>query len=118
MLKSLKRHPDSGPFLHPVDPVALNVPDYFDIIKNPMDLTTLQTNLNSGKYSDNPDNFISDTRLIFSNCYTYNGINSQISEMAKALEKVFENMLKKMPQEVLLIKFMHIKCLKFCCNEV
>jgi len=99
MLKALKRHPDSGPFLHPVDPVALNVPDYFDIIKNPMDLTTLQTNLNNGKYADNPDNFISDTRLIFTNCYTYNGINSQISEMAKALEKVFENMLKKMPQE-------------------
>lgn len=99
MLKSLKRHPDSGPFLHPVDPIALNVPDYFDIIKNPMDLTTLQNNLNSGKYSDKPDGFISDTRLIFSNCYTYNGINSQISEMAKALEKAFENMLKKMPQE-------------------
>ncbi|ORX50347.1 Bromodomain-domain-containing protein [Piromyces finnis] len=100
MLKALKRHPDSGPFLHPVDPVALNVPDYFDIIKNPMDLTTLQSNLNNGKYVDNPNNFISDTRLIFTNCYTYNGINSQISEMAKALEKVFENMLKKMPQEV------------------
>eukprot|EP00833_Pecoramyces_ruminatium_P017134 jgi/Orpsp1_1/1191166/evm.model.d7180000083899.1 len=99
MLKALKRHPDSGPFLDPVDPVALNVPDYFDIIKNPMDLTTLQTNLNSGKYANNPDLFISDTRLIFSNCYTYNGVNSQISEMAKALEKIFDNMLKKMPKE-------------------
>jgi hypothetical protein len=99
MLKALRRHPDSGPFLDPVDPVALNVPDYYDIIKHPMDLTTLQTNLNSGKYADNPDLFINDTRLIFSNCYTYNGINSQISEMAKALEKVFDNMLKKMPKE-------------------
>lgn len=99
MLKALRRHPDSGPFLDPVDPVALNVPDYYNIIKNPMDLTTLQTNLNSGKYNDNPDLFIYDTRLIFSNCYTYNGINSQISGMAKTLEKVFDNMLKKMPKK-------------------
>eukprot|EP00965_Chrysotila_dentata_P157655 5208186-Pleurochrysis_carterae.AAC.2 len=28
------------PFLQPVDPVALQLPDYFSIIKNPMDLGT------------------------------------------------------------------------------
>lgn len=102
MVKALKRHPDAGPFLHPVDPIALNVPDYLDVIKNPMDISTLQTNLNSNKYNTK-DEFIKDVQLIFSNCYTYNGINSQISEMAKSLEKVFDNMLKKMPKEVIIL---------------
>ena len=30
------------PFAIPVDPVALNIPDYFDVIKQPMDLGTIR----------------------------------------------------------------------------
>ena len=30
-------------FTHPVDPVALNIPTYFQIIREPMDLSTVQT---------------------------------------------------------------------------
>lgn len=33
--------PEYSLFKDPVDPVALGIPDYFKIIKNPMDLTTL-----------------------------------------------------------------------------
>lgn len=35
-------HKWAGPFLQPVDPIALDLPDYFDIVKNPMDFGTLQ----------------------------------------------------------------------------
>ena len=34
--KNLKLHKK------PVDPVALNIPDYFDVIKNPMDFSTIK----------------------------------------------------------------------------
>ena len=44
----LMNHKWAGPFLHPVDPVALHIPDYFDIIKNPMDLGTIYSRLLSG----------------------------------------------------------------------
>ena len=33
ILQLLKKHPSSWPFLQPVDPVALQIPTYFDIIK-------------------------------------------------------------------------------------
>lgn len=37
-------HDNSWPFRKPVD--AKKVPDYYDIIKDPMDLEKIQTNLN------------------------------------------------------------------------
>lgn len=45
--------------------------DYFDIIENPMDLSTVKENLLSDKYS-NPNSLFRDLRLIFSNSRTYN----------------------------------------------
>jgi hypothetical protein len=37
----LKNHKTAWPFKEPVDPVALNIPNYFEIIKEPMDLQTV-----------------------------------------------------------------------------
>ena len=48
ILSQLKRHPCAEPFLRPVDAVALNLPDYHDIVKEPMDLNTVERNLRSG----------------------------------------------------------------------
>jgi hypothetical protein len=36
----LKNHVSSGPFLVKVDHIALGIPDYYDVIKEPMDLST------------------------------------------------------------------------------
>lgn len=37
----------SGPFQFPVDPIALNIPTYTEIIKNPIDLSTIEEKLKS-----------------------------------------------------------------------
>jgi hypothetical protein len=37
-------------FMEPVDAVALDIPDYHDIIKFPMDFTTIRTKLANGAY--------------------------------------------------------------------
>lgn len=50
ILQLLRKHKYSGPFLEPVDPYALNIPDYFDIIKEPMDLGTIEKNLKNNMY--------------------------------------------------------------------
>jgi hypothetical protein len=42
ILTSLMRHQFGAPFNQPVDPVALNIPDYFEKITNPMDFSTIQ----------------------------------------------------------------------------
>jgi len=40
--KMYNQEPESGPFRSPVDPNALGIPDYFDIIKQPMDFGTVK----------------------------------------------------------------------------
>ncbi|CAM9690391.1 unnamed protein product, partial [Laminaria digitata] len=37
--------PDTLAFRTPVDPKAMNIPDYFQIVKNPMDLGTVSERL-------------------------------------------------------------------------
>ena len=43
-------------FREPVDPEKEKIPDYFDVIKNPMDLGTIKTRLNEGGHYSNPWN--------------------------------------------------------------
>jgi hypothetical protein len=45
--------------------------DYFDVIKQPMDLSTIESKLKSRKYHSGSE-CIADFDLIFQNCYTYN----------------------------------------------
>ena len=71
ILNSLKSEEKAQEFLKPVDYKALNLHDYLNIIKNPMDLSTITNNLKNGKY-----NFVShvleDIQLIWDNCKLYN----------------------------------------------
>lgn len=77
------------PFLLPVDPVALNIPHYHKVIKNPMDLGTVGTKLSRGQY-ENAKEFEADMRLIFSNCYKFNPASDPVHAMGKNLEAVFD----------------------------
>ena len=79
----------------PVDPVELGLPDYFDIIKKPMDLGTIHKKLDAGNYHD-IDNFQADTNLTFDNAMTYNEEGSVVYDMAKELKAKFEVDFKKL----------------------
>lgn len=59
-----------GPFRHPVDPVVEKIPNYFDVIKKPMDLTTVSQRVHGGEYNDGSE-FEKDIRQIHKNCYEY-----------------------------------------------
>ncbi|KAI8360044.1 Bromodomain-containing protein [Mortierella sp. GBAus27b] len=98
IVKDLKRHRDAGPFLAPVDPVLLNIPDYPSIIKNPMDLSTVERKLNNVEY-ETVDDFTSDMDLIFTNCYLYNGSEAPVSKCAANLQNAFNKLLRRMPKE-------------------
>lgn len=95
-LKNLKKNKSAGPFLEPVDIVKFNIPHYSDIIKHPMDLGTVQAKVNARQYSS-LDQFIADVRLIFTNCYTFNGVDSPVSLMATEVEKAFDRAVYKKP---------------------
>ncbi|KPI40859.1 Bromodomain-containing factor 1 [Cyphellophora attinorum] len=75
-------------FTHPVDPVALNIPTYFQIIKKPMDLGTVQTKLQGNAYEKAKD-FEEDVRLVFKNCYKFNPDGDYVNQQGHALEDLF-----------------------------
>ncbi len=99
VLKGLKRHPQAGPFLLPVDPVALNIPEYVTIVKSPMDLSTVTAKLDAGQY-ESADAFAADIRLMLSNCFLFNQPDTQVCKMGHALEKYFTTTIAKMPTAI------------------
>lgn len=93
ILKSLINHPNSYGFTEPVDPVALNIPDYFLVIKEPMDLGTIQTKLEDDMYFS-ADEFAADVRLTFSNAMKYNPPSNSYHVVAKRLVTFFNTRWK------------------------
>ncbi|CAF1932643.1 unnamed protein product [Rotaria magnacalcarata] len=86
------------PFAKPVDVKNLNLSDYYLIIKKPMDLGTVKRKLENREYA-NADEFATDVRLIFSNCYLYNGPQTDVVAMCKKVEQMFEDKFAKVPEE-------------------
>jgi len=95
VLKGLMANPKSAPFLAPVDPVALGIPDYFHVIKEPMDLGTIRNNLETGYY-DSPTEFADHVRLVFRNAMLYNAAHSQVHIYARKLVEDFEKRFKSL----------------------
>lgn len=84
LTKVMESQRNNGMFNVPVDPVALGIPDYPNVVKTPMDLGTVRTKLESGQYSA-PSSFIQDVRLVFSNAMSFNPATHPVHLAAKAL---------------------------------
>lgn len=89
-LMSKKHSSFNYPFLEPVDPVAMNIPTYFDYVKHPMDLGTMQNKLSNWEYQSLED-FEKDMKLVFSNCYAFNPDGTIVNMMGHRLEEVFNS---------------------------
>ncbi|XP_031202438.1 bromodomain-containing protein 2 isoform X2 [Mastomys coucha] len=99
-LLSKKHAAYAWPFYKPVDASALGLHDYHDIIKHPMDLSTVKRKMENRDYRDAQE-FAADVRLMFSNCYKYNPPDHDVVAMARKLQDVFEFRYAKMPDEPL-----------------
>ncbi|KAJ2156501.1 hypothetical protein GGF46_005146 [Coemansia sp. RSA 552] len=84
IVNKLRRDDTAWPFLTPVDPVALGVPTYFDIVKNPMDLSTVLKKLAKKAYPYAAD-FVADLQLIVDDCFLFNFPDTPVHECGKAL---------------------------------
>ncbi|KAA3680711.1 E1A/CREB-binding protein [Paragonimus westermani] len=93
------------PFRAPVDPVILNIPDYFKVIKEPMDLTTIRNNLEDGKYND-PWDVVEHFRLMFNNAWLYNKKTSKVYKMCSKLAELFQSRIDQVMQ-----------AMGFCCGQ-
>ncbi|KVH98136.1 Bromodomain-containing protein [Cynara cardunculus var. scolymus] len=100
LLNRLMSHNFGWVFNTPVDVVELNIPDYYTVIKHPMDLGTVKTKLTSGRYMDQWA-FAADVRLTFSNAMTYNPRGNDVHLMAETLSKFFEVRWKAIEKKLL-----------------
>ncbi|XWS30467.1 hypothetical protein CRYUN_Cryun24cG0120300 [Craigia yunnanensis] len=99
LLKRLMGHQYGWVFNQPVDIVKLNIPDYFTVIKHPMDLGTIKKKIASGAYAS-PLEFHADVKLSFSNAMTYNPPGNDVHVMADTLNKFFEVRWKNIEQKL------------------
>ncbi|XP_012893377.1 PREDICTED: nucleosome-remodeling factor subunit BPTF isoform X1 [Dipodomys ordii] len=91
VLRSLQAHKMAWPFLEPVDPN--DAPDYYRVIKEPMDLATMEERVQR-RYYEKLTEFVADMTKIFDNCRYYNPSDSPFYQCAEVLESFFVQKLK------------------------
>ncbi|PUZ72183.1 hypothetical protein GQ55_2G373100 [Panicum hallii var. hallii] len=90
ILKKLMDHKGGWLFHKPVDPVLYGIPDYFDVIRNPMDLGTVKKKLSDKKYVMASE-FAADMRLTFANAMKYNPPGNHVHAVAEQLNRIFDS---------------------------
>lgn len=91
MMGILRNDPNSWPFLDPVS--AKDIPEYYEIIKSPMDLSKIREKFRNNIYKS-LDLFISDVHLMLNNCFKFNARETQYYRCAEVLFTLFEEKLK------------------------
>ncbi|XP_069489495.1 E3 ubiquitin-protein ligase TRIM33 isoform X5 [Ambystoma mexicanum] len=95
------------------EPVPASIPNYYKIIKKPMDLSTVKKKLQKkhSQHYETPDDFVADVRLVFKNCERFNEMmkvvqvyaetqeinlkgDSEVAQAGKAVASYFEEKLK------------------------
>ncbi|XP_017863767.1 PREDICTED: serine-aspartate repeat-containing protein D-like isoform X2 [Drosophila arizonae] len=84
-------------FMEPVDTAILQVPNYYTVIKRPMDVGTIIKRVQN-RYYHRVDDLISDFQLVISNCFTFNRPGDVVYRNCQKLEKFFHRVLNKMPK--------------------
>lgn len=95
LLNDMQNHASAWPFLHPVS--REDVADYYEVIKEPMDLSTMETKLEADNYAT-PEDFIKDAKLVFDNCRKYNNETTPYAKSANKLEKFMWQQIKGIPE--------------------
>uniref|UniRef100_A0A3Q2XNR5 histone acetyltransferase n=1 Tax=Hippocampus comes TaxID=109280 RepID=A0A3Q2XNR5_HIPCM len=95
-----RQDPESLPFRQPVD-----IPGYFDIVKNPIDLSTIKRKLDTGQYQE-PWQYVEDVWLMFNNAWLYNRKTSRVYKNCTKLAEVFETEIEPV-----------MKSLGYCCSR-
>ncbi|XP_009866226.1 PREDICTED: E3 ubiquitin-protein ligase TRIM33 [Apaloderma vittatum] len=94
------------------EPVPASIPNYYKIIKKPMDLSTVKKKLQKkhSQHYQTPEDFVADVRLIFKNCERFNEMmrvvqvyaetqeinlkaDSEVAQAGKAVALYFEDKL-------------------------
>lgn len=85
LLRKIEEQVFAWPFREPVDPSE--VPDYLDVIANPIDLKTMASRIRQDNFYKSKQMLLSDLILMVNNCKVYNEEGSPYIDCAVSLEK-------------------------------
>uniref|UniRef100_A0A2M4A664 Putative bromodomain-containing protein n=1 Tax=Anopheles triannulatus TaxID=58253 RepID=A0A2M4A664_9DIPT len=91
LIIQIQQHKSAWPFMEPVD--QNEAPDYYRVIKEPMDLRKIESKIESRSYQMLSE-FIGDMTKIFDNCRFYNPKESPFFRCAESLESFFVAKIK------------------------
>ena len=94
-LYQIQNHKQAWPFVKPVN--RDEVPDYYNVITSPMDLSTVEERLEQDHYTA-PKELVDDLKLIFTNCRKYNDATTVYNKCAARLEKYMWGLVKEIPE--------------------
>lgn len=87
VLQKIKDHGSSWPFLVPVS--REEVPDYYDVIKDPIDLETIEKRLFAKNFYLTKEIFIADIKRMCDNCRVYNREDTEYYKCANDIQNEF-----------------------------
>lgn len=70
-------------------PSKRKMPEYYQKISEPIDLSSVEQNIATGIYRD-PESFDADMNRVFANCVRFNGRTSELGITATRLKKVYQ----------------------------
>lgn len=82
LVSQLMVHASAAAFVQSVNPYALLIPDYFNIVHHPLSLSYIASRLTSHYYSQ-PLQLLCDVRRVLECCWQYNECDSEVSERAR-----------------------------------
>lgn len=104
----VKTMSEAWPFMKPVNRKL--VKDYYNVIKQPIDLETIASRVSSHKYHNRKE-FLADINLILENSVAYNGEDSEFTQQARKLVSVatesfeeFDQYLTQVEQNISLVQ--------------
>eukprot|EP01114_Cavostelium_apophysatum_P014276 TRINITY_DN3658_c0_g1_i1.p1 TRINITY_DN3658_c0_g1~~TRINITY_DN3658_c0_g1_i1.p1 ORF type:complete len:928 (+),score=296.49 TRINITY_DN3658_c0_g1_i1:268-3051(+) len=87
VVEKIRVHDASWPFHKPVD--RTEVPDYYDIIKDPIDLEMITKRVFAGNYYITKEIFLADVKRMCDNCRVYNHPETEYYKCANEIENEF-----------------------------
>jgi len=94
IIDGLIENPFGWVFRDAVDPVVFGLPDYFEVVKNPMHLLLVKKKLQNAVYTDMAS-FERDVKLVFENAIMYNGEDSEVGQLALQMMSNFTDEFQK-----------------------
>ena len=94
LLSALAKNKHGYIFKDPVDPISMNAPDYYTIIENPMDISTIRKKMKEEKYT-RVNQVLDDIELMWDNAFKYNVGNVEIIKCTEEITAYYQRKLSE-----------------------